>query len=175
MKQIKNFIRTVPDYPVEGINFYDLNSLFSSNVWGDCVRSLATQCEEDFDGSYITHIVGIESRGFVIGSALAQEMLLPFTMVRKKGAKYPGILLEETYELEYGSDTLTLQEGILGHTSRVLIADDLIATGGSMLATKRLVEQTGAQVIGAVTLVNLEYLNKGLDNLPVVQLYGAKE
>jgi len=175
MKHIKQFIRTVPDYPVEGVNFYDLNSLFSSNVWGDCVRSLATDCEENFDDAYITHIVGIESRGFVLGAALSQEMLLPFTMVRKKGAKYPGVLLEETYELEYGSDTLTLQEGILGHTSRVVIADDRIATGGSMLATKRLVEQTGAQVIGAVTLVNLEYLNKGLQDLDIVQLYGAKE
>lgn len=175
MKSIKKFIRTVPDYPVKGVNFYDLNSLFSSNVWGDCVRLLATQCEEKFDDAYITHIVGIESRGFVLGSALAQEMLLPFTMVRKKGAKYPGVLLEETYELEYGSDTLTLQEGILGQTSRVLIADDLIATGGSMLATKRLVEKTGAQVIGAVTIVNLEYLNEGLQDLGMVQLYGAKE
>ena len=80
-------------------------------------------------------------------------------MVRKKGAKYPGKLLEESYELEYGTDTLTLQEGILGHTSRVLIADDLIVTGGSMLATKRLVEQTGARVVGVPTIVNLQYLN----------------
>ena len=67
-------------------------------------------------------------------------------MVRKKGAKYPGKLLEESYELEYGTDTLTLQEGILGHTSRVPIADDPIVTGGSMLATKRLVEQTQAEL-----------------------------
>jgi adenine phosphoribosyltransferase len=81
-------------------------------------------------------------------------------MVRKKGAKYPGKLLEESYQLEYGTDTLTLQEGILGHTSRVLIADDLIATGGSMIATTKLIEQTGAIIEGAVTIVNLKYLNK---------------
>jgi adenine phosphoribosyltransferase len=89
-------------------------------------------------------------------------------MVRKKGAKYPGKLLEESYELEYGTDTLTLQEGILGHTSRVLIADDLIATGGSMIATKKLVEQTGAIVEGAITIVNLKYLNKSeLSNIDI--------
>jgi len=81
-------------------------------------------------------------------------------MVRKKGAKYPGKLFEETYELEYGSDTLTLQEGILGHVSRCIITDDLVATGGSALATKRLIEQTGARVLGIVAPVNLAYLNK---------------
>ena len=77
----------------------------------------------------VTHIVGIESRGFVVGAAIAQVMgrfLFVMDILRKKGAKYPGKLLEETYELEYGSDTLTLQEGILGHTSRVVIADDLL-------------------------------------------------
>ena len=92
-------------------------------------------------------------------------------MVRKKGAKYPGSLLEETYTLEYGSDTLTLQEGIFGHTSRVIIADDLIATGGSMSAAKLLVKQTGATVLGAVTVVNLTYLNTSLGiDTPVVAL-----
>ena len=106
-----------------------------------------------------THIVGIESRGFVLGAALSQELDIPFVMIRKKGAKYPGKLLEESYELEYGTDTLTLQEGILGHTSRVLIADDLVATGGSMNASKLLCEQTGAIVLGGVTIVNLKYLN----------------
>jgi len=81
-------------------------------------------------------------------------------MVRKKGSKYPGRLLRESYKLEYGKATLTLQQGILGHTSRVLIADDLVATGGSMIATKRLVERTGATVLGGVTIINLKYLNK---------------
>jgi adenine phosphoribosyltransferase len=83
-------------------------------------------------------------------------------MVRKKGAKYPGKLLEESYELEYGTDTLTLQEGILGHTDRVIIADDLIATGGSLDATRKLIEQTGAKVLGATTLVWLKYLTNSI-------------
>lgn len=159
---VKDYIRTVPDYPIEGVNFYDLNSLFASEVWGMCVEQLAQDIWKA-DYGHITHIVGIESRGFVLGSALAMEMLKPFVMVRKKGAKYPGKLLEESYELEYGTDTLTIQEGILGHTSRVLIADDLVATGGSVLATKRLIEQTGAKVVGATAIINLKYLNKMLE------------
>jgi len=157
---IQEFIRTVPDYPVEGVNFYDLNSLFASTVWGMVVEDQAKMCWDKF--TLPTRIVGIESRGFVLGSALAHEMLLPFVMVRKKGAKYPGKLLEESYELEYGTDTLTLQEGILGHTDRVIIADDLIATGGSLDATRKLIEQTGAKVLGATTLVWLKYLTNSI-------------
>ena len=157
---IKDYIRTVPDYPIEGINFYDLDSLFASTVWGMVVEDQAKMCWDKF--TLPTRIVGIESRGFVLGSALAHEMCLPFVMVRKKGAKYPGKLLEESYELEYGTDTLTLQEGILGHTDRVIIADDLIATGGSLDATRKLIEQTGAKVLGATTLVWLKYLTNSI-------------
>jgi len=166
---INGYIRTVKDYPVEGVNFYDVNSLFASNIWPMAVEDLADRTQTAF--SWPSHIVGIESRGFVVGAALAQAMGLPFVMVRKKGAKYPGVLLEESYELEYGSDTLTLQEGIFGHTSRVVLADDLIATGGSMSAAKSLIEQTGAAVLGAVTVINLTYLNKPIGlNMPVVSL-----
>lgn len=166
---IKEYIRTVPNYPVAGVNFYDLNSLFSSDMWSSYVSDLASAMEL-FNP---THIVGIESRGFVVGAAIAQEMNVPFTMVRKKGAKYPGKLLEETYQLEYGSDTLVLQEGILGHTSRVLLADDLIATGGSAIASKSLCEQTGASVLGIISLINLKYLNTPeLESIDIV--YGQE-
>jgi adenine phosphoribosyltransferase len=155
---IKEYIRTVPDYPIKGVNFYDVNSLFASDLWTSEVKDMAQTIKQSIE--YMpTHIIGIESRGFVFGAALSQELDIPFVMIRKKGAKYPGKLLEESYELEYGTDTLTLQEGILGHTSRVLIADDLVATGGSMNASKRLCEQTGAIVLGGVTIVNLKYLN----------------
>ena len=95
----------------------------------------------------------------MVGSVLASQIGVPFVMVRKKGSKYPGSLLQETYALEYGEDTLVLQEGLLGHANRVLIADDLVATGGSMLATKRLVEQAEARVVGFVSIINLAYLN----------------
>ena len=160
------YIRTVPDYPVTGVNFYDMNSLFASEMWGCIVEQMASNMEYGSLFGHITHIVGIESRGFVVGQALASEMLKPFVMVRKAGSKYPGKLLTESYNTEYSTDTITLQEGILGHTSRVLIADDLIATGGSMIATKRLVEQTGATVVGGSAVINLKYLNSiELDNM----------
>ncbi len=155
---IEQYIRTVPDYPVPGVNFYDMNSLFASPVWSSVVTTMVEVIDELYESP--SHIVGLESRGFVVGAAIAYAMELPFVMVRKKGAKYPGKLFEETYQLEYGSDTLTLQEGILGHVSRCIITDDLVATGGSALATKRLIEQTGARVLGIVAPVNLAYLNK---------------
>ena len=155
---IAQYIRTVPDYPVPGVNFYDMNSLFASPVWNSIVTTMVEVIDELYEAP--SHIVGLESRGFVVGAAIAYAMELPFVMVRKKGAKYPGKLFEETYQLEYGSDTLTLQEGILGHVSRCIITDDLVATGGSALATKRLIEQTGARVLGIVAPVNLAYLNK---------------
>ena len=155
---IEQYIRTVSDYPVPGVNFYDMNSLFASPVWSSVVTTMVEVIDELYEAP--THIVGLESRGFVVGAAIAYAMELPFVMVRKKGAKYPGKLFEETYQLEYGSDTLTLQEGILGHVSRCIITDDLVATGGSALATKRLIEQTGARVLGIVAPVNLAYLNK---------------
>ena len=174
MINYREYIRTVPDYPVEGINFYDMNSLFASRVWPRAVRTLVQRVQDEYLID-ITHIVGIESRGFVVGAAMAQAMDLPLVMVRKDGAKYPGKLLKESYELEYGTDTLTLQEGILGHTSRVLLADDLVATGGSMMATKKLVEQTGARVLGGATVVNLKYLNPiSMEKFPLATLYEAQ-
>ena len=117
----------------------------------------------------ITHIAGIESRGFVVGAVLASQIGVPFVMIRKKGSKYPGSLFEESYGTEYSTDSIVLQEGILGHTNRVLIADDLIATGGSLLATKRLIEMTEAKVVGAVTVLNLKYLNDpALSDLKII-------
>ena len=155
-----DYMRTVQDYPVEGVNFYDVNSLFAQPIWNQVAAEMAVVIQDQFNrNGDITHIVGIESRGFVVGAVLAATIGVPFVMVRKKRSKYPGSLLQETYALEYGEDTLVLQEGLLGHANRVLIADDLVATGGSMLATKRLVEQAEARVIGFTSIINLAYLN----------------
>ena len=173
---VKDYIRTVPDYPIKGVNFYDMNSLFASEIWGSCVEQLARDMDWGSKYGHVTHIVGIESRGFVLGAALAHEMQKPFVMVRKAGAKYPGTLMEQSYDLEYGSATLTLQTGLLGHTSRVLIADDLVATGGSMLATKKLVEQTGAKAVGGVAVVNLKYINdRDLESFDIISSYDAQK
>ena len=155
-----DYMRTVQDYPVEGVNFYDVNSLFAQPLWNQVAAELAVEIQRLFNtNSEITHIVGIESRGFAVGAVLASVIGVPFIMVRKKGSKYPGSLLEESYGTEYSEDTLVLQEGLLGHANRVLIVDDLVATGGSMLATKRLVEQAEARVVGFASIINLAYLN----------------
>ena len=155
-----DYIRTIPDYPEPGVNFYDINSLFAQPAWNQCAAQLSVDVQTQFNNNgEITHIAGIESRGFVVGAVIASCIGIPFVMIRKKGSKYPGSLLEESYGTEYSEDTIVLQEGILGHTNRVLIADDLIATGGSLLASKRLIEQTEAKVVGAVTVLNLSYLN----------------
>ena len=160
MLDVKDYIRTIPDYPEPGVNFYDINSLFAQTAWNQVAAELSVEIQKLFNqNGEITHIAGIESRGFIVGSVIASCIGVPFVMIRKKGAKYPGSLLEESYGTEYSEDTVVLQEGILGHTSRVLIADDLIATGGSLLATQRLIEKTDAKVVGAVTIINLKYIN----------------
>ena len=168
--KITDYIRTVKDYPIAGINFYDVNSLFAGPYFKESMKQLKIKTCCRFEDRYPTHIVGIESRGFVMGSILAYLMDLPFVMVRKAGAKYPGKLLEESYTLEYGEATLTLQTGLLGHVDRCVIVDDLIATGGSLLATKRLIEQTGASVLGASTIIDLKYVRETPLHLDIAYL-----
>lgn len=158
MNEVTSLCRTIPDYPKEGINFYDLNSVFASSAFNVMVEKLARRLERDIDIQFPTHIVGVESRGFVLGSALAQEMMLPFVMIRKENSKYPGNTKKQSYELEYGTNTIELQEGILGHTSRVIIADDLVATGGSLLASQKLCEEFGASVLANTVMIDLTYI-----------------
>ena len=173
-KRIKDYIRTVPDYPIKGINFYDLNSLFAGPMYKESMKELLIKTQCRFEHRTPTHIIGIESRGFVLGSVLAYAMKLPFIMVRKAGAKYTGELLEESYTLEYGKAPLTLQTGLLGHTDRCIIVDDLVATGGSVLATKRLIEQTGASVLGVSTIIDLEYVREDPLHLDMAYLERIK-
>jgi len=157
-----DYMRTVADYPVGGVNFYDVNSLFAQPVWNQVAAELSSKVQSKFNqNGEITHIVGLESRGFVVGAVLANLIGVPFVMLRKKGSKYPGKLLEsKSYDTEYSADTMVLQEGILGHTSRVLIVDDLIATGGSIIASKQLIKRTGATVVGMACVINIKYINK---------------
>ena len=172
MYSVVDLCRTIPDYPKPGINFYDLNSVFASPAFHVMVESLARRLERDRHIKYPTHIVGVESRGFVLGSALAQEMMLPFVMIRKENSKYPGNTKKQSYELEYGTNTIELQEGILGHTSRVIIADDLVDTGGSLLASQTLCEEFGATVLANTAMIDLVYIDtpekQQLNNLVVM-------
>jgi len=170
---LTEFIRTVPDYPIDGVNFYDVNSLFAGPLFTQLINEMINSLRDL--PPVVTHIAGIESRGFVLGSAIAYAMELPFVMIRKKGAKYPGSLLTETYKLEYGEDSIVLQQGILGHTDRVILVDDLIATGGTIQAASRLVEQTGARVLGCATIIDLKYLRNSEYPMQVVSLIEKQE
>ena len=155
MTKWTDYIRTVPDYPIAGINFYDLNSLFAGPVYRKAMKELKIKTECRFKKREPTYIIGIESRGFVLGSVLAYAMKLPFIMVRKAGAKYPGVLLEESYTLEYGKATIEVHKDSISKDENVLIIDDLIATGGTAEAAAKLIKISGGSVAGFIFVINL--------------------
>ncbi len=152
---ILEHIAVVPDFPKPGINFYDLQSLLKKpDVWGSVVASLVKQAKK----AKPDIILGIESRGFVTGIPVAQELGLPFGMVRKKG-KLPGKVIGQEYSLEYGTDTLEVQHGLVEKGMNVVIADDLLATGGTMRATGDLVRKIGGSVGLGLCIIELHELN----------------
>ena len=142
-------IRSVPDFPKPGILFYDIGTLLANGpVWQQTVRTLAgnlAQLQPDA-------LVGIESRGFLAGAAVAAELGIGFIMLRKPG-KLPGRTLRHAYALEYGEDALEIQDNVLKPGQRVVICDDLLATGGTAAAAVRLAQQAGAAVLQAAFIV----------------------
>jgi adenine phosphoribosyltransferase len=154
------FIRDVPDYPKKGIVFKDLTTLWKDEkAFHNSITDLIKLCKPLRPDK----IVGIESRGFIIGSAMAILMKKGFIPVRKKG-KLPADTIEETYQLEYGTDTLTMHKDAIQPGEKVLIVDDLIATGGTCAASARMVERLGGKVCGFGFLVELAFL-KGREKL----------
>lgn len=148
---IKNSIRNVPDFPKPGIQFKDISTLLSDPVAFDCaVKAM----EELARRTGFSKIAACESRGFVFGSAMAHDMHVPLVMVRKKG-KLPGETVSQEYELEYGTDSIEVTRQSLCKGDKVLVVDDLVATGGTAIATCSLVEKCGAEVAGVVCLVEL--------------------
>lgn len=144
-------IDVVPNFPKEGINFYDIQSLLKKpDIWKNIIDDLAQSAQKS--GADI--ILGIESRGFITGVPVAQELGLPFGMVRKKG-KLPGEVIAQTYELEYGSDTIEIQKGLIQNGTKVAIMDDLLATGGTMKATGDLVKKAGGEVVYSSCIIEL--------------------
>lgn len=153
-------IRDVPDYPKKGIIFKDITTLWKDEkAFRSSINDLIKLCKP----LKADKIVGIESRGFIIGSAMAILMKKGFVPVRKKG-KLPAETIEETYQLEYGTDTLTMHKDSISPGERVLIVDDLIATGGTCAATAKMVERLGGKVVGYGFLVELSFL-KGREKL----------
>jgi len=147
-------IRTVPHWPKQGVMFRDITTLLlDPKAFSYCVK----QFKKNYSKVGITKIAGIESRGFIFGAALAHSMKLPFVLIRKKG-KLPGQCIKMEYDLEYGKDVIEMHEDALTSSDKVLIIDDLLATGGTCFAACQLVEKTGAEVTGCAFVVNLPEL-----------------
>jgi len=149
-----SFVRTVPDFPKKGILFYDLMPLFGSR---EAFPKLVEHLAAPYRGLGITRVVGIEARGFILAAPVAQLLGAGFVPVRKKG-KLPGPVRELSYALEYGQDTIAMQEGGLAKGERVLIVDDLLATGGTARAALDLVRLLGGEVAEILFVAELEGL-----------------
>ena len=151
---IRDHIRTVPDWPAPGVQFRDITPLLSNPR---VFRVLIDQFVHRYFDVRPTAVAGLDARGFIIGAVLAYELGVGFVPIRKKG-KLPFTTVEETYELEYGSATVEMHTDAVRPGDRVVLIDDLIATGGTMMAGKRLLERLGAQVIEGAAIVDLPEL-----------------
>ena len=150
---IREHIRTVPDWPAPGVLFRDITPLANPRVF----RVLIDQFVHRYFDVRPDVIAGLDARGFIIGSVVAYELGVGFVPIRKKG-KLPFTTVEETYELEYGSATVEMHTDAVKAGDRVVLIDDLIATGGTMMAGKKLLERLGAQVIEGAAIVDLPEL-----------------
>ncbi len=169
---IKDHIRGVPDFPKPGILFYDISPLLAhAGAWQATVERLV----EDVQPHRPDILVGIESRGFLAAAPLALRLGCGFIMARKKG-KLPGATIPYSYDLEYGTDTIEIQADAVEPGQRVVVVDDLLATGGTMAATIALLRSVGAEVAGAACIIELSFLEgrKRLD-LPFTSLIAYEE
>jgi adenine phosphoribosyltransferase len=148
-------IRKVPNFPKPGILFYDITSIFTNPAaFSYCVGEMMKKyADYKIDG-----VIAIESRGFLLGACFAEKRGIPLVLARKKG-KLPGKTLQQSYDLEYGSATLEIQEADLPRNNNWLIIDDLIATGGTLQAVATMVEKAGSQVAGIFAIIGLPFLD----------------
>jgi len=151
---LKDAIRTIPDYPKPGVMFRDITTLLGNPR---ALRVAIDRLVEPYVGAGIDKVAGIEARGFVLGGAVAHQLAVGFAPVRKKG-KLPWRTLRQEYQLEYGVDSVEMHEDALAAGEKVLIIDDLIATGGTALAAVKLIEGLGATVVGASFVIDLPEL-----------------
>jgi adenine phosphoribosyltransferase len=155
MDSLKAKIRSVPDFPKPGVLFYDITTLLRDKEgFQETIRALA----RPFEGKPVDLVIGIESRGFILGGAVADRLGAGFAPVRKKG-KLPAATVQEPYDLEYGTDCLEIHSDAIERGQRVLIVDDVLATGGTAAATTALVRKLGGDVQSLAFLVELEFLN----------------
>ena len=151
---IRKHIRTVPDWPAPGVQFRDITPLLANPR---VFRVLIDQFVHRYFDARPDAIAGLDARGFIIGSVVAYELGVGFVPIRKKG-KLPFATVEESYELEYGSATVEMHTDAVGPGHRVVLIDDLIATGGTMLAGKKLLERLGAEIVEGAAIVDLPEL-----------------
>ncbi len=166
MNDLKKLIREVPDWPKPGILFYDLTTLLKDKRG---FRTLIDRLCEHYANKKIDVVVGIEARGFIFAPALAYHLGAGFVPVRKP-KKLPARTARVTYDLEYGTDSLEVHEDAAGAGQRVLVCDDLLATGGTAAATVKLVRGLGAEVVGTGFAVELTFLN-GRSKLPGLDVF----
>ena len=159
-------IRDVQNFPTEGILFKDITTLLKE---GPAFAAVVDMLAQKYERERVEIVLGVESRGFIFGGALARALGAGFVPVRKLG-KLPGKTIEVEYELEYGRDALAVHEDAIRRGQRVLAVDDLLATGGTMAATLRLVEQLGGTVVGVAFMIELAFLH-GRDKLKQYPLH----
>lgn len=159
-EDLKSKIRNVPDFPVKGIVFRDITTLIND---GEAFGFIINHLYERYRDKNINRVVGVESRGFVFGGALADRLGCGFVIARKPG-KLPADTIEESYELEYGKATLQVHADSIEPGERVLIIDDLLATGGTLAATAKLVERLEGEIVEIAVIIELTFL-KGREKL----------
>lgn len=150
-KSVKDYIRTIVDFPHEGILFRDVTTLFADPRG---FRMCVDQLLEPYAGQRIDKVAGLEARGFILGGAVAHQLSTGFVPIRKKG-KLPGQRISQSYKLEYGEAVVEVHEDAMQPGEKILLVDDLLATGGTAEAGIRLIERLGAQVIGCAFVVDL--------------------
>lgn len=171
---LKN-LRTVPDFPIKGIQFYDITTLLKNS---ECLNEIADCLYEQYKDKGITKVVGVESRGFILGGILASRLNAGFVLARKPG-KLPADTLEQSYNKEYGTDSIQIHKDAITAEDTVLIHDDLIATGGSLKAVYDLVKQFNPQnclvnvVIELVDLKGKDIFNNEIEITSLLKLKGA--
>jgi adenine phosphoribosyltransferase len=167
---LKESIRTIPDWPKPGIMFRDITSLIENpEAFSYCIEKF----KEQYQNQNITKIAGIEARGFIFGAALAKDLGLPFVLIRKKG-KLPREIVSQEYELEYGTDQIEIHKSSINEGDNVLVIDDLIATGGTVCAACKLVEKLGGKVSSVAFVIDLPEL-KGKEKLQGYDIFTLVE
>lgn len=163
----KKLIRTIPDYPKPGIMFRDITTLLAdAKGLKKAIKSMA----KHFEDEKVDAVAGIEARGFILGGAIADRLECGFIPIRKKG-KLPGKTIGQEYTLEYGVDVIEIHEDAIVEGARVLVVDDLIATGGTAEAAVRLLQRSGGKIVGATFIINLPDLG-GMERLSALGVEG---